>query len=520
MEYITEKERKQINATDPALTERTVQTYGIDSPRGSDNLNSRELFKERLFYREEALDQLQYGEAGVKDFWYNIHMYGTLDIEGYPIYPSATFLKQFTSAGETIFGLNFVVDAFEEMASYCERYVAQAPGSFSRKASSLIPFNVYRGWTSARKSYQAHIERFYDVFTNGYLVDIGAKILNFEEFLHHMEDFANSYATQVPLTYSGFLRSSYNSSFTSGLVLEVSDIPYGDDEAKFKEIYDDPKFELYRRAAQIHGFIIDKNIPFRLYTNLNHPKMRDGIKRNITFSKKSSPRDLFKNVYYLAHREDIMYMRFFAAAMYNNYVSIFPAVEIPQRQGTCNVQLPKFDRGVRKTFNRKHYREKLNAFGKDKRIDKQSAYYKKYDDLFWIKFYLKQKVSEFGLTMSDKECSRELRKYYDEYRTSDLNNIVDKIMKKLTRQRQKFDEVIFRELLSKPGQDAKSLLSSKVTSGTTPPGSLSVPLDEASKTTVVLPSPVPFPGDSYATEPNPGTGPAGPGGPTKVKGGY
>ena len=523
-----ERKRQEINAADLTLRGRGAlrgmpgvlvgDPDDLDIPEGSNSSDARSVFEERLFFREAALKQYENAENGIGDYWHSNQSYSLVNRAGYAVYPSSTFLKQFTTSTGTAFALNFVVDAFEEMVKYCESYLMQAPSALSRAPSSIIPFNVFKGWESPRKKYHSHIEKFYDAFTNGYLGNFHSKILDFEDFLSYMIEFMDLTVGRNPFTFSSFVGSSLNSRLTSGLALEISGVPYDDDVAKFAGFYDDSKFELYRRAAQIHGFIIDKNIPFRLYANLDHSKMKEGIKRNILFVNKFSVDSFYNSAYYLAHREDIMHLKFHAASMYDNYVNFFPSVELSKRLQGCKSIPSKYTQNVTGTGAKLHYRNRLDAYGKGG-IKTSSDYYRKYNDLFWIRFYYKLLMKESGMGLTSKQCDKKVRKYYNTYRSHGINKTVDKIVQDIRVEKQKIDFKVLHDELKTTVRPAKPLLPSKK-------GTKAIAHDIAAA--YPAPYPAPYPAeppplvDPFVPPPRGGEGegwPASTGKP-KIKGGY
>jgi len=442
------RKRQERNAQDPVLKDRFKNYPGAYVPQGSNNIGSKDSFEERLYYREAALQQLSGQEEGLKDFWIDSPWYGIVNPDGFVVYPSSTLMKQITSSRESVFALNFVVDAFEEMASYCEKYVSTAPNLFSRNASAVVPLAATRGWESPRKAYARHMEDLYDAFTNGYLENRGSKIIYFEDFLEHMLSFLN-FSTPI-FTFSTFIRSKLASRFVSGLTLEIKGPPYGDDASKFQQIYADSKFELYRQAAQIHGFHIDKNIPSRLYANIDHPRMKEKIKKDILFVNEYSFDSFFKNAYYLAHREDIEYLKFHMALMYNTYAGNFPSVDatIKNKKTGCP------------TKKKRHFRQMLDAFSADGKLKKESKYSESYGDMFWIRFYYKMKMRECAVPVTEKQCNKKLRTYYDMYRTRGMEATTDAIISDVLREMAKRDQKNQFLELKTTGRVTQSLLSS------------------------------------------------------------
>ena len=84
--------------------------------------SARDLFNNRKAYTDSAyagiyMDRVKKNSV---DLWTERPLYGKVDFDGIPVFPNEYYLRQFKSTRkkETIFGLNFVVDAFESMRQY------------------------------------------------------------------------------------------------------------------------------------------------------------------------------------------------------------------------------------------------------------------------------------------------------------------------------------------------------------------------------------------------------------------
>ena len=62
----------------------------------------------------------------------------------------------------------------------------------------------------------------------------------------------------------------------SGMTLQLADLPSNLDANK-SALYNDPAFKCYLDFSRAHGFIVDKNLPWRLYANLQSPEMQGYI---------------------------------------------------------------------------------------------------------------------------------------------------------------------------------------------------------------------------------------------------
>ena len=74
----------------------------------------------RRFYKENA-----YPEFGPRfiDYWYDKSFYGRIDREERVVVPRTDSLKQIRTNSGTYLGVNFVVDAFEDLAQQFRKCV-------------------------------------------------------------------------------------------------------------------------------------------------------------------------------------------------------------------------------------------------------------------------------------------------------------------------------------------------------------------------------------------------------------
>ena len=426
---------KDHHTDEPILAERGSYPSELDKdlPLGENGLNTGLLFEERLYYKEKAFQQIENEDIGLIDIWNTTVEYGKTDIVGMPVYLSEIYLKQFRSANaQDLFAINYVVDLFEEMVFNAEDYIRKANTILpveQLENQSMFPFTVAKAWQSATGLYHEHIAFLYEMFTAEYLSDKHSQILVFEHFVKKFIDFCHIAAEDTPITFSSFIQSSLCPINVNGYTIEVATTNYDNDEEKFSNFFLSPFFEIYRRMAMAHGFMIDKNVPSRLIANLNHPKMRQGAQREVMtgedFTMKSLMNKMYKNVYV----SEIEMLKFYMASFYNNYVKYLPTVDIPY------VKVCKF--GDARLHVGTATREPLQAFGTDMFLDVSSPYYSDYSDKFWLNFYYQIKIVENKINKDPAEKSADMRALISYYNTYGLQKTVKKIIFDINVERRK-----------------------------------------------------------------------------------
>lgn len=191
-------------------------------------------------------------------------------------------------------------------------------------------------------------------------------------------------------------------------------------KASLKVFLTDPNYEIYRRLAREHGFLVDKNIPWRLVANLNHPYMLKKQKLNGFFGDKNNLDQIFKLGYTNPHREDIELLRIHFGGFYRALIESFPEV-VSYKETICN--------GKRTVKTIKTKREPLkDAFYANGQLNKNSSYIREYGDLFWLRAYLYFKLYEVTSgEITLKEVDSRMSRYYDIYRVRGFTKVVDEI---------------------------------------------------------------------------------------------
>lgn len=385
------------------------------------------LFEERKFYRDEVFKDFILQNENLIDYWNVSNFYGRINKKGMPIICNENSLKAITSAqeGSNPLALNFVADAFDDMSDSFARLRQQGGPGAVNDDSIFYPLEAVSAWSSARDEYASWISGYFDSFVNTYLrLDVveNRKIVNFSSFVSAFYKFTQQNVSTVPLTFSQFVISSLCPFSSNGLTIEVYEGDSDDDGAKFEECLSDPNFELYRKLAQNHGFMIDKNIPWRLIANLNHPYMLKKQKLNGYFGEKNNLEQIFTFAFSQPHREDIDMLRIHLAGFYSAFIETFPEFHIP-------VEI--FCDGIPQLKNRTVKRKPLeNVFHPNGSLKENSSYIEQYGDLFWLRFYLYLKKSEIsGNIINLKQLDKEVQELYTYYRMHNLTKAVDLINK-------------------------------------------------------------------------------------------
>jgi hypothetical protein len=229
------------------------------------------LFEERAKY--DRLYPKGFGYPEPIDFWLDKNrMYGLFDLKKNMITPNPQFIVQLSEGkNDNLFAFDFVVDAFKDF----KRYMTAKNGQKLVEDGERIkkPVDPYK----MRDGLDQDI---YDAFTNNFL-RVGNQHKKIKDIDTFMEVFLNSLmkfvATEIPLTMQGMLLSNITTPMSSGLCVEISK----DDKSDVTKIFDtylnNVNYKSYLMTASKFGFLVDKNVPYRLVANLSSPKMQEYI---------------------------------------------------------------------------------------------------------------------------------------------------------------------------------------------------------------------------------------------------
>lgn len=235
--------------------------------------NLKKLFLDRILY--EAIFNLPEDFAnlfpvvpGVKDYWsFENLLYGKVDRGFHPIRVSKSSLI-ILPGEENHYLLPEVASAFKKMQSLFlqrSRVDALAEDPYLK---NIKVFNAFRDADIDCNSYVTQIiSDFNSSLIKNQKEDEILDVKSYFEklFLHILENVDIEYITRT-----AFYLSNRVSALSSGMSVEIADLDPSNNEHK-QLFIDSLNFEFYREAAANFGFLIDKNIPWRLNFDLSSP---------------------------------------------------------------------------------------------------------------------------------------------------------------------------------------------------------------------------------------------------------
>lgn len=287
----------------------------LTKPIGHNNMSSRSLFIQRKTYEQILDNHSLFLKNKPLDILYTNLFFGRIIEDGIIIEPKQEFIKTFPQAfGKNIFALNFVIDAFID---FKKDWLGLVQKDKINTDSKIVSLNIKNSFINVENLYLEFMKIYYKKFKNFVKQNKKDKqILGFESFLKIYSQFLDQETPFLPILFSSFIKSRFNTPLSTGLVLDISNENCGNDKNKFIDWFDDTNFESYKIRAQRYGFILDKNIPWRLYFDHTSIAATKYLKKyNIEET------NMFNIVFQKSSIKDIEILKNILAQFYNIYIS-------------------------------------------------------------------------------------------------------------------------------------------------------------------------------------------------------
>lgn len=349
--------------------------------QGKNTQSAREIFMNRFKYKAAAFAPRQllgFPEAlvpvGTVDFWWAERAFNGRVNEGSfpePVEPYLPYMKPLRTKKTSVLVLNFVADAFKD---FQKDYLLQIRlGRLQEDDPMLSDIEAQRGYESIRDAYRLVLRDMYASFGT-YLVDnqLINDVRDMDDFLRELSYYAlNVY--EGPFTKSAFVLSRHIGPMSSGLCIDTQILSYSEDEMKI-DFINSPNFRHFRRTANQYGFMVDKNIPWRLVADLRSPAMRKYAEK---YQKARSAKEVLNKFFVQTAIDEIENLKLYLVSLYNQFVSDNPRI-IKEEYGPNIID--------RKVFARSPITLKiLNEC---------------YSDCRWLELYVKIRNKETGLNYS------------------------------------------------------------------------------------------------------------------------
>lgn len=363
--------------------------------------NTRDAYLLNQFY-EKFIFQKSFFSYQI-DSWKDKLHYGLINKSGDSIYPkNVSFASYNNDNSVTQQNLFFVVEAFKELKNYHRSFLVN--NKFERNSSIYVSLNPISSAVNFDSSYIQYVNELYRVFVDTFLnFSSIKKIYSINDFMKYFIFFIKAIANISPFNRSSFITFRKCDPDINGLNISFADENSFDDvKRKANDFFNDSNFYGFADSCKRFGFIIDRNIPWKITADLESPVMVEYYKK---FGLQTSD-DVINKLYHVAYEADIESLTNILISFWNLFVDENPI-------NTTAIDLPEC--GAIKL-----------GFSVNKKVNKEI-----FDKLFninWkLRFYILTKIYEFNLNVTQNkfdslyhECIK-LNNYYG------LNNALQKI---------------------------------------------------------------------------------------------
>jgi hypothetical protein len=234
--------------------------------------NTRELFYKRMIYKGDliGLDKMNVIDFNLGEKF----LYGRVDRAYIPMMLQRNnpnmVLKDYQSPspGEPLQGVNFVVDAFNQMSLEFVRCTAN--GQIDPSDKYLSSLRVYKAFQDPHRLYSSYVTSYFDSLQDHWTKE-NIIILDFDHFIIELMYLLEKSLREMPFTFSAFMKSKWCPINATGLAVEIADLSCANDQAKIEQFVASPNWEFYVNACDNYGFMIDQNVPWRIVSDIASP---------------------------------------------------------------------------------------------------------------------------------------------------------------------------------------------------------------------------------------------------------
>ena len=259
------------------------------------------------------------------DLIYGRPTYGRVNFDNEPVLPREKKLANidYSSTSNQVYCFDFVAAAFRDLNSFISKKVrsgAIVPGEIILP-SGLQPTNG----ASSVGSMQDYLITGQLTAFNNMLSSMREplrkknKVKNIEHYTTKFIEFVQ--VNKMTMTKTAIIIGNAKGILDTGLAIDVSVKDQSDDKVKAGMVLSSKDWNFFRWAARDHGFMIDKNVPWRLVADLASPIMQEYMVRH-----KTSLENVFNTHFSRASAGDMASIQNIILNGYNGLVSKFSLI--------------------------------------------------------------------------------------------------------------------------------------------------------------------------------------------------
>ena len=272
-------------------------------------------FNSARYYNNNILDKRFY-PYGI-DTWADKPFYGLKDNNNVAVYPKQGAMKKYTNDNGIVhYNLVFVVDAFQDLRAYHKELLKTE--KFDKRSNVFINLGCKKSTAELDDAYLPYVQKMYDIFKTSLTASELNNIKNIDNFMAHVLKFLRLSLNYIPINRSTFIGNRLCPQELNGITIYIdTNANWSDIESKVKSYINDPNFNTYVDSARRYGFMVDRNIPWRIIADLESPVMQDYYKK---YSIKNT-NDIFGSLYHRAQESDIEVLKNVLLSFWNTFAS-------------------------------------------------------------------------------------------------------------------------------------------------------------------------------------------------------
>lgn len=225
--------------------------------------NGRKVYSEYVNKFIQSMNIYEDMDNNFIDMWNERRVYGRVNSWNKPIFPQRSKIITKVENEIEYYGLDFVLDMFFEFKRYYETVSKKQKWTFNIDTTSLEtfvhPLDLYH-------LYLINIFRKFNSVLQTKIVD--SYYLNFNTYLKELCAVIDQQREKKVLFSSYILSVDYDL-VASGLVIDLTTADYFNDKEKVEKFFEKTHYKFLVESARRFGFLVDKNVPWRLVVDLN-----------------------------------------------------------------------------------------------------------------------------------------------------------------------------------------------------------------------------------------------------------
>ncbi len=241
--------------------------------KSNNDEKTQEFYLKNLIYKGEIAEP-EYDN--LIDFYdAERYLYGRVDYNYVPIIynQAATSLATLTSTNteqNNLQVLSFVARAFNDLNNQFKTKLLT--GQISGADEFLSKLEVKKAYQNPTNLYIQYLAEIRDAIIET-IQEEHLRFSNMHEFKKIFIELVTRISKQMPVTFPAFVKSYHCPMNVSGLVIEIADIDYANDEEKIMKFKQSVNWKFYLNACRSYGFWVDASNPFRLVANIGSEEM-------------------------------------------------------------------------------------------------------------------------------------------------------------------------------------------------------------------------------------------------------